>query len=80
MNRPAELATVAFNLNGVPQVDTIAINNQPRFRVGFYVQAQNLTNHANYTGYSGVMTSEFFQRPTSVMNPRRVQMGIRFGF
>jgi hypothetical protein len=39
-----------INLNGAPQVDTIAINNQPRFRVGVYLNAQNLTNHSNYAG------------------------------
>jgi hypothetical protein len=51
-----------------------------RFRVEFYASAQNLTNHNNYTGYSGVMTSEFFLQPTSVMNPRKVELGVRFGF
>jgi hypothetical protein len=51
-----------------------------RFRVEFYASAQNVTNHYNYTGYSGVMTSEFFLQPTSVMNPRKVELGVRFGF
>ncbi len=53
---------------------------EKRFRVEFYASAQNITNHNNYTGYSGVMTSEFFQQPTSVMNPRKVELGMRFGF
>ena len=53
---------------------------QPRFRVGFYVQAQNLTNHNNYAGYSGTMTSPFFGQPTMVMNPRKVDMGMQFNF
>lgn len=51
-----------------------------RFRVEVYVTAQNLLNRANYVGYSGVVTSPFFGQPTSVMNPRKVQLGIRFGF
>jgi hypothetical protein len=68
-------------LNGqAPQVDTVSFNNQPRFRVGFYVQAQNLTNHNNYAGYSGVMTSPFFGQPTLVFNPRKVDMGMQFNF
>ena len=69
-----------INLNGAPQVDTVAINNQPRFRVGVYVQAQNLTNHNNYVGYSGTMTSPFFGQPTQVINPRKVDMGMQFQF
>jgi hypothetical protein len=69
-----------INLNGAPQVDTVAISGQPRFRVGFYVQAQNLTNHNNYGGYSGVMTSPFFGQPTLVFNPRKVDIGMQFQF
>jgi hypothetical protein len=69
-----------INLNGAPQVDTVALNGQPRFRVGVYVQAQNLTNHYNYGGYSGSMTSEFYRQPTLVYNPRKVDIGMQFQF
>ena len=51
-----------------------------RFRIQFFVQTQNLTNRANYTGYSGVMTSPFFGQPTSVASTRRVEAGLNFGF
>ncbi|MEO8483714.1 MAG: carboxypeptidase regulatory-like domain-containing protein [Acidobacteriota bacterium] len=51
-----------------------------RWRVELYLAAQNLTNHHNYTGYSGVVTSPFFGQPTNVLNPRKVEMGARFGF
>lgn len=51
-----------------------------RFRIEVYISGQNLLNRANYVGYSGVVTSPFFGRPTSVMNPRKLQMGVRFGF
>ena len=51
-----------------------------RFRIEVYASAQNLLNRANYVGYSGVVTSQFFGQPTSVMNPRKVQVGLRFGF
>lgn len=51
-----------------------------RFRIEVYASAQNLLNRANYVGYSGVITSPFFGQPTNVMNPRKVQAGIRFGF
>lgn len=51
-----------------------------RYRVQFFVQVQNLTNRANYIGYSGVLTSPFFGRPTSVANPRKVDIGLNFSF
>ena len=51
-----------------------------RFRIEVYASAQNLLNRANYVGYSGVLTSQLFGQPTSVMNPRKVQVGVRFGF
>jgi hypothetical protein len=51
-----------------------------RYRIEFYASAQNVTNHSNYIGYSGVMTSPFFGRPTTVLNPRKLELGMRFGF
>ena len=51
-----------------------------RFRLEFYAAAQNVTNHNNYIGYSGVLTSPFFGQPTNVMNPRKIELGVRFGF
>lgn len=51
-----------------------------RYQVNFYVAASNLTNHNNYVGYSGVVTSAFFGQPTNVMNPRKIELGVRFGF
>ena len=52
----------------------------PRYRLGIQVNVQNLTNHANYTGYSGVMTSPFFLQPTNVMNTRKVDVSLNFSF
>ena len=51
-----------------------------RFRVEFYMSAQNVTNHQNFVGYSGVITSPFFGVPTNVLNPRKIEIGTRFGF
>ena len=51
-----------------------------RYRVDLYASAQNLLNRYNYVGYSGVMTSPFFRQPTNVSDPRKVEIGIRFGF
>jgi hypothetical protein len=62
-----------------PQVLTMA--PQPaRYRIGINVNAQNLTNRANYGGYSGTLTSRFFGQPTMVLNPRKVDVGINFNF
>ncbi len=67
-----------FVAGGQANVQTF---EQPaRYRIGFFVNAQNLTNRANYTGYSGVMTSPFFREPTSVASTRRVEGGLNFGF
>ena len=51
-----------------------------RFQLQFYAAAQNVTNNYNYIGYSGVLTSQFFGQPTNVLNPRKVELGMRFGF
>jgi hypothetical protein len=64
--------------NGAVSVNQFS--DAARYRVTFIVQAQNLTNHANYTGYSGTLTSPFFGQPTSVAGTRRVDTGIQFNF
>ncbi len=51
-----------------------------RFRIELYASGQNLTNHSNYIGYSGVIISPFFGQPTNVLNPRKIEVGMRFGF
>jgi hypothetical protein len=51
-----------------------------RYRMEFYAAASNLTNRRNDIGYSGVMTSPFFRQPTNAANPRKVELGVRFGF
>jgi hypothetical protein len=61
-------------------VQTLAADALPRFRVGIVVNAQNLTNHANYVGYSGTLTSPFFGQPTAVQGMRRVDVGLNFNF
>ena len=44
------------------------------------VSAQNLTNRSNFSGFSGVMTSQYFMQATSVANPRQVDLSLRFNF
>ena len=51
-----------------------------RVRFEVYVSAQNLLNHVNPIGFSGVMTSPFFGQPTAAMPGRRIDLGMRIGF
>ena len=67
------------NNNGQLTVNQFA-GDQARYRISFRVEAQNLTNHYNYTGYSGILTSPFFAQPTAVNNLRRIDMGVIFTF
>lgn len=53
---------------------------EKRFRLEFYLSGQNLLNRVNYTGYSFVMTSPFFGQPVAASMPRKLQVGVRFGF
>jgi hypothetical protein len=57
-----------------------AFDHLPRYRVQWFLEAQNLSNHANYAGYSGVLTSPFFGQPTTVGSPRKVDAGINVNF
>ena len=58
-NLPPGIAVIGGGAGGAPTVQTV---NQPanRYRLQLFLQAQNITNHANYIGYSGTMTSPFF--------------------
>jgi hypothetical protein len=77
VNLPPGIAVVGGG--GGPQV-TAVNNNGARYRVQFVVQVQNVTNNANYSGYSGVLTSRFFGQPTSVLSTRKVDIGVQLSF
>jgi hypothetical protein len=51
-----------------------------RVRFELFVAASNLFNNVNPVGYSGVMTSPFFGRPTAAAAARKIDMGFRIGF
>lgn len=73
---------VAYNWRFGPQVQGANAAGRPlgRLTVNVSLQFQNLLNRANYVGFSGVMTSPFFGQATNVANPRRMQVGFKFGF
>jgi hypothetical protein len=64
---------------GAPNIQTFAVENW-RYRLAFFVNVQNVTNRANYIGYSGVLTSPFFGKPTAVASPRKVDIGMNLRF
>jgi hypothetical protein len=68
-----------FGGGGAAQVRTFDQGNA-RYRLQIFVQAQNLTNEANYVGYSGTLTSPFFGRPTTVAGMRKIDAGINLSF
>ena len=61
-------------------VTQMQVDPLPRFRVSIFMNAQNLTNHRNYTGYSGTLTSQFFGQPTAVQGMRKIDVGLNFNF
>ncbi|MBZ5560198.1 MAG: carboxypeptidase regulatory-like domain-containing protein, partial [Acidobacteriia bacterium] len=69
-------------INGAPggdmRVQTFQIDAQPRYRLAIQVQAQNILNTTNYTGYSGTLTSPFFGLPTAAQGMRKIDVGLNF--
>jgi hypothetical protein len=61
-------------------VTTMAAQALPRYRLSFNVQISNITNRPNFTGYSGVMTSPFFLKPTGAAGVRRINFGMSLSF
>jgi hypothetical protein len=53
---------------------------QVRYRMNVFANINNVTNHQNLGGYSGVATSPYFRQPTFAMNPRNVNIGVGFNF
>ncbi|HEY3884759.1 MAG TPA: hypothetical protein VGL62_06115, partial [Vicinamibacterales bacterium] len=57
-----------------------AAQSAGRYRMFIYVNAQNLTNHQNLGGYSGIIIAPFFGVPTLAQNPRKVDVGLGLSF
>jgi hypothetical protein len=51
-----------------------------RYKLSLYASINNLTNHANLSGFSGIETSPFFRVATGVQNPRKVDIGMNVSF
>ena len=73
LNMRVQYAFALANPQGLPI-------GQTRYRMNVFVNVNNLTNHQNLGGYSGVQTSPFFMKPTFAMNPRNVNVGVGLNF
>jgi hypothetical protein len=51
-----------------------------RFRLEIFASGQNLANRPNYIAVGSVQGSPLFATPTAAINPRRIDVGMRFGF
>jgi hypothetical protein len=65
---------------GTPTVEAVAMPDVKRYRLTFSAQIQNLTNHKNYVGYSGLQNSRFFGTPTAVAGTRKIDLGMSLSF
>lgn len=76
---PVWTLSTRFTYN-IPLPQQPATQGPLRYRLSAFININNLTNHANLIGFSGVMTSDFFMRPTAVMNPRKIDIGMSIAF
>ena len=44
------------------------------------VNAENLTNRVNFADFNGVVTSPLFGTANRALNPRRIELTVRFAF
>jgi hypothetical protein len=70
---------LTYSLLGVPGPGGGGASAQ-RYKLSIYAAINNLTNHANLVGFSGIMTSPFFMTATGVQNPRKVDIGMNVSF
>jgi carboxypeptidase family protein len=61
-------------------VGQTAAGSAGRFRLSLNANVQNLTNHANYTGFVGTLTSPLFGKPQTVFGTRKVEIGLGLSF
>jgi hypothetical protein len=78
-NLPPGIAVIGGGGGGAPTVQSFN-QGAARYRLQLFVQAQNVTNHANFVGYSGTLTSPFYGRPTSVLGTRKIDIGLSLNF
>jgi hypothetical protein len=61
-------------------VNPTGAQTTPRYRLNVNLSIQNLLNQAVYSGFSGIMTSPFFLKPTSASGVRRITFNTNVSF
>ena len=61
-------------------VNPTGAQTMPRYRLNLSVNIQNLLNKPMYSGFSGIMTSPFFLKPTQATGVRRVTFNTSVSF
>ncbi len=61
-------------------VNPTGMQTAPRYRLSLSMNIQNVFNQAVYSGFSGVMTSPFFLKPTTASGVRRVTLNTTVSF
>jgi hypothetical protein len=57
-----------------------AASTQGRYRLSLNANVQNLTNHHNLVGYTGVITSPNFLKATGFQGTRKIDFGLGLSF
>jgi hypothetical protein len=77
---PTQPGIMIMNGAGGLNVTTMNPTAAPRYRINLSVNLQNLTNHANYSGYVGTISSTHFLQPITITGVRRITFSIGVGF
>jgi hypothetical protein len=78
---PVNPGVMITSVGGVMTASTAqAIAAPPRYRLGISLNISNLTNHRNPSGFSGVMTSPFFLKPTTAFGQRSGNLSFNLSF
>lgn len=68
------------SVGGSLVANALASQSVPRYRLFLNVSIQNMTNHANFSGYSGVITSTQFLTPSQADGVRRISFSTSLTF
>ncbi|MCC7010686.1 MAG: carboxypeptidase regulatory-like domain-containing protein [Acidobacteria bacterium] len=72
--------SVSGSSSGGYTVTQIASQEVPRYRLNVNVSINNITNHANYSGYGAVVTSPGFLKPNAAFGTRRISFNTNLSF
>jgi hypothetical protein len=73
-------SVVMVGSGGVVMASSIGGVSSARYRLIISANVQNLTNHANYSGFGSFIGTSDFLRPTMVDGVRRIDLSMSFSF